>query len=129
MAEDASRISVSRDALRADLAEMELRLRIFLEDQLRQKADAATVAENSRLLLAFGRGEFTPAQQASIRVLAAAQTTADQDKGWTRKQRIGGLIAITVTVLSFLTSVSLGLTTLLRESAPAAPAVTTTEVP
>jgi hypothetical protein len=103
-----NRITVSRDALRADLAEMELRLRVYFDEQLRHKADAATVATNTLLLGQFSRGEFTPAQVASIQTIAEKAMDERTGRSWTARERATGIAALLVMVLSLAASIYFG---------------------
>ena len=67
MAEETPRtISVSRDALRADLAELELRLRSYFETALAQKANAHTVEELTKRVDLHEAGIFPPAWELKI---------------------------------------------------------------
>lgn len=111
--ETPSRITVSRDALRADLAEMELRLRVYFDDQLKQKADRADlaavalrVAELERAAYARDRGDFTPAQARAMTDLI--QDTADdkQSRTWTSAQKVMALVSISITVTAFILSLT-----------------------
>ncbi len=98
-------ITVSRDALRADLAEMELRLRLYFDDQLRNKASAATVAEHALALEKFARGEFTEAQKNAIETVVENTLTIKTDRGWTSRERWFGIITILVALGSFLLAI------------------------
>ena len=93
MADEPSRISVSRDALRAELAEMELRLRIYFDEQLKHKASSVELAELALKVSAHERGEFTPAWEEKIRTIAedvARQSSADS---WLPKGRVATVMA------------------------------------
>jgi len=103
-ADDNPRITVSRDALRADLAEMELRLRVYFDEQLKHKADASTVAANSQQLQDLRRGDFSPAFRRTIEEIAIDAMNERTDAGWTSRQRLIAVVAICVAVLSLLTT-------------------------
>ena len=96
-----SRITVSRDALRADLAEMELRLRAYFDEQLRGKASAADVAVLTSQMADQRRGEFTEAQSRSMVALIESTLASETDKGWTTRHRVFAIIAVIIAVLSF----------------------------
>ncbi len=98
-------ITVSRADLRADLAEMELRLRIYFDDQLKHKADIAQVIEHGLLLDRLGRGEFTAAQTNSIEAIIAGTLTERTDRGWTTRERWFGILTIFVALGSFLLAI------------------------
>ncbi len=98
-------VTVSRDALRADLAEMELRLRVYFDDQLRHKADMSVVAEHALALDRLGRGEFTKAQTQAIEGIIALTFTEKTDRGWTTRERYFGVLTIFVALGSFLLAI------------------------
>lgn len=101
MAEDRNqRVSVSRDTLRAELAEMELRLRAFLDDQLRHKADQAMVVELALKVDAQSRGDFTEAQKRALDERIESYIDGQADRDWTHRDRL-------MTVLSILTAVGM----------------------
>lgn len=110
MAEEPARLTVSREALRADLAEMELRLRIYFDEQLKHKADAAPVAELALKLDALDRGDFTQVHRRALTEFVESVTQRRIDRGWTARERIFGAVAILVAVLSLVFSVYTGVT-------------------
>lgn len=118
---DEPRISVSRDALRAELAEMELRLRIFLGEQLAHKADASQVRENTSSLRAINRGEFSPAHKLAIEAIISQQATAKTDLGWTTRERFIGVVALFIAVLGLALSTYVGLAAASNRGAQEAP--------
>lgn len=100
-----NRINVSRDALRADLAEMELRLRVYFDNQLQHKADKSELAglivrvndlEKSRQ--ARDRGDFTHAQSRAIASLAQEQADLRTDRGWTSRERAFAVVGLFITL-------------------------------
>lgn len=117
MSEDTpSRITVSRDALRADLAEMELRLRTYFDEQLRHKANAADLASLAlkverldQLRSDRDRGEFTPAATRAMRSLIEEINEESSDKEWTSRERLMAVLSVltagTMLVLSILLAV------------------------
>lgn len=100
------RITVSRDALRADLAEMELRLRIFLEDRLNHKADQIDVTELALKLDKFEQGEFTVAQTRSIEEVINGRMSSKDDKSWTNRERIMGVVSLLTAISMLIISVA-----------------------
>lgn len=99
-------LTVSREALRADLAEMELRLRIYFDEQLKHKADQAVVAEHSLQLDRLSRGEWTPAQKLAIEEIVDGSMSERSDRGWTTKERLFGVAAILISVLTLIVTVA-----------------------
>jgi len=104
-ADDNPRITVSRDALRADLAEMELRLRVYFDEQLKHKADSAQVDANTRQLQDLRRGDFSPAFRRTVEEIAIDAITERTDAGWTSRQRTIAVVAIFVAIFSLLTTI------------------------
>ena len=128
-----SRITVSREALRAELAEMELRLRIWIASELEEKASAAELAAlkgdfhekvawaeglmplRDKLIsehievMAWHRsalgGKFTEAQQASMRITAREVLADREQDGWTRRERFFAAIAIMATAAVSLVNI------------------------
>ena len=99
--QDHQRISVSRDALRADLAELELRLRVFIETELYKKADRADMVEAlsrikdlEELRRARDRGELTPALQREVRALARAESDNETSREWTGRERFLAVVSV-----------------------------------
>lgn len=88
------RITVSRDALRADLAEMELRLRGYFDVQLSNKADVAALQnENQR--------RWTEA-------IVHEVLEEHERRGWTRRERALALLNICMTVVMVAATVLMG---------------------
>lgn len=105
-------ITVSRDALRADLAEMELRLRVWIGEQLSEKADAVAlqtlalrVAAAEAVATKFAAGDFTPAQDRAFAVLIDDKLKEHMDIGWTRRQRWIAVISLIVAIFAVAVSV------------------------
>ena len=106
-------ITVSRDALRAEMAEMELRLMNAIRVELASKAnvsDVSALRATVEVLMAArirdDRGEFTPAQTASMRAIVGEVTTSRSDEGWTRRERFfGSLTAFVISATLVLSMV------------------------
>ena len=114
--QDHQRISVSRDALRADLAELELRLRVFIETELYKKADRADMVEAltrikelEDLRRARDRGELTPALQREVRALARAETEQEASREWTGRERLLAVMSVTTAGAMALLSILLAI--------------------
>lgn len=112
------RISISHATLRAELAELELRLATRITEGLSQKADVshvtslelrlATLERDAvrqddplrRRMSELARGELPVAVRSATNDLIEAALVAHTDKGWTARERAFGVIAIIVAVLS-----------------------------
>lgn len=109
MSEDPTRITVSRDALRADLAEMELRLRFYFDEQLKHKADSAPVIELMRKVDALDRGDFTDVHRRALAEFIEEHTIVQQGATWTRRERLIAVLSVCATITSLMLSVGLAL--------------------
>jgi len=67
MTPEPKQISVSRDALRADLGDLELRLRTYFDAKIELKANADHVNKLEDRLVKQEAGEWTKAQELSIK--------------------------------------------------------------
>ena len=92
--EDSGRVSVSRDALRADLGDMRDELKDYIKGELDKKADSKTVdqlAQSMTLLADSHRklmeGELNRAQRAAVQEQIDETLDARQEKGWSSKER------------------------------------------
>lgn len=106
MSDEPSRITVSRDALRADLAEMELRLRVYFDEQLRHKADNGTFMELALKVDALDRGDFTPVHRRALEELVEEKLAGNAATAWSGKQKVMAAVsfgtALVWTSLSFI---------------------------
>lgn len=112
--DEPARITISRDALRADLAEMELRLRTWIGSQLEQKANVADLErlvarmdaheDNIRV---FARGDFTDAQKRAFNSLIDENLKEHTDTGWTMRQRYLAVAALLVSIVAVVSSIYL----------------------
>jgi hypothetical protein len=107
MSEEPSRITVSRDALRADLAEMELRLRLYFDERLNHKADSGALAEYALRLDKLDRGEFTDVHRRALEEFVDDHLRDRADRGWSRRERWFGVISIAGTIAMLLLSIVL----------------------
>jgi hypothetical protein len=119
------RISVSRDALRADLAEMELRLREWIAKQLETKADetivlamanqmtdlraravfqdgplAQAINDNTKEIRKFAEGNFTEAQKRALHEIVEKSMTTHAGSIWTGRSRIVMIAMAVMTLFS-----------------------------
>lgn len=113
MADDGNgRITVSRDALRADLAEMKNELKDYIADQLERKADARSMESLTQTVTLLADavrkqtdGELTIAQRAVVQTIVDDTLDERSESGWTRKERrlalLGALTGILGAVASF----------------------------
>lgn len=127
-----NRISVSRDALRAELAEMELRLRSWLTEQLSGKADmemviklerdfdllqktallqegplTKEVANHEAAINKLNDGIFTKSQKLAISEIVKDTLKVETDQTWTSKERRFALFGVLISVGSLLASIIL----------------------
>lgn len=93
------RLSISEETLRLQLAELELRLRIFFAEQLEKKANAIDVAANSARLDALERGDFTPAFTRAVHEQVVAEAFSSSGTVWTRRERMVMVIGLVVTII------------------------------
>jgi anti-sigma factor RsiW len=110
--DEIGRITVSRDALRADLAEMELRLRLYFDDALKKKASAAEVAiiradvkVLNDALAARDRGEFTKAQMLAL----DEHLEAAGERAWTWRQQAATVVSAGSAAIALLITIVLAL--------------------
>lgn len=117
---DIERVSVSRDALRADLADLELRIRTFLTDQLEKKADVSDLAalaarvqvlQNSAGLVgprqiesldAWNRGELNESQKRAVRHVADEVAEGRSSGSWQTWGRWAAAVVAVVSILSIV---------------------------
>lgn len=95
------RLSISEETLRLQLSELELRLRIFFQEQLAQKASAADVRLSEARLNALERGDFTPAFSRALTEKVEAGAKAAKTTAWTGRERLVMLAGIFITFLVF----------------------------
>ena len=95
-------LTLGREMLRAELAEMELRLRIYFDERLIRKADAGLVTSLELSMDKLERGDFTTAQLNAIDARIRAVANAGGDIRWTRWQQVGSLTGAVTTVGMFL---------------------------
>lgn len=93
------RLSISEETLRLQLAELELRLRIFFAEQLERKANASDMAANLTRLDALERGDFTPAFQRSLHAQVVQEAADSSGTMWTKRERMIMVVGAVVTVL------------------------------
>jgi hypothetical protein len=116
MAEETGRITVSRDALRADMAELELRLQAFIRRELSAKADAADVIALRREVEALevqqrerDQGKLTDAQLRVIDSRITEKFKAQSETAWTWKERTLAVLSACVTIATLALSIVLAL--------------------
>jgi hypothetical protein len=131
--EDPKVLTVSREALRADLAELELRLRMFLVSELAKKADEHELASlqvlvNQKIAWADGlmplrdrlieehvalmkwgeaarAGHFTEAQGMTMASKAKDVLKEANTEGWSRRERMFAAIAVIATAAGLLVNI------------------------
>ncbi len=114
--DEPGRISVSRDHLRADLAEMELRLRSYIEALMATKADAAAVDRLMTRIVSLeatrtlrDAGELSPAQTRVIDEQIRVSMDGREEKSWATKEKVMTVLSICTTAAMLLLSVVLAL--------------------
>ena len=105
---DGQRISVSESTLRAALAEMELRLRVYFDEQLKHKAEQGDYAILAAQVNALDRGDFTPIHERALTEFIDNHLSQQADRGWTARERRLGVVAILLTALMLMASVYFG---------------------
>lgn len=105
---DGQRITVSESTLRAALAEMELRLRVYFDEQLKHKAEQGDFAVLASSVNALDRGDFTPVHERALTEFIDNHLSQQADRGWTARERRLGVVAILLTALMFAASVYFG---------------------
>jgi hypothetical protein len=119
MADDGHRISISEERLRLALAEqaaaqklalveMELRLKTYMDDMGKQKADRADFILMSARVDELDRGDFTPVHGRALEAFIDNHLSQQADRGWTARERRLGVVAILLTVLMFASSLYFG---------------------
>lgn len=102
------RITVSEETLRLALSEMELRLRIYFDGQLQHKAERNDLTELARKLDALDRGDFTPVHERALEAFIEQRAAVEADRGWTKRERVMGVIAILLSILTLIGSIYFG---------------------
>lgn len=98
------RLSISEETLRLQLAELELRLRIFFAEQLEKKASADEVRDGIKRITALESGDLTPAMRRSVIELVSDEGTKSDSASWTRRERFVMVVGLSVTLLMLLLS-------------------------
>lgn len=109
MSDETGRISVSRDALRADLAEMELRLRTYFDERISHTASAESVRDVSHRLGSLERGEFNEAQTRTIRATVETVLSEESAAAWSPKERLLAMLSTSVALAMLVLSVILAI--------------------
>ncbi len=101
---------------------MELRLRLYFDERLSTKADAAQLTKLAGEMTDVRRGEFTDAFRRAI--VSIVEDTQDEltDRGWTRRERMIGVVAMVLAIVSFAFTVYVS-----TSSASSLPSETPTE--
>ena len=108
---DGVRLSISEEKLDAALAKMELRLRIFLEEQLKGKADAGPFVTLALKVDALDRGDFTKVHERALNDFIEKHLAEVQDTAWTSRERFLYTIGSVVTIMAFVVSLYFGVST------------------
>lgn len=104
MADEGARLTLSEERLHRALAEMELRLRIYFDDQLKHKADTTPVLELQSDVRALNRGDWPPAFRRALAEFVEEQGVVSSDRAWTARERIMGAFAVLLSVIALVSS-------------------------
>lgn len=111
--ESNGRITVSRDALRADLAEMKNELKDYIADQLERKADARSMESLTQTVTLLADavrkqtdGELTIAQRAVVQEQIDSTLDERKEQGWTYRERRLALLGAATGIAGVVASAS-----------------------
>jgi hypothetical protein len=93
-------ITVSRDALRADLSDLELRLREYLDTRLELKANAHDLFLLTERVDAVDRGELTAGAELKIKSLIDQAFSTRLTSGWAMRGNKATVLAFCVAICS-----------------------------
>lgn len=102
MDEQRERISVSRDTLRAELAEMELRLKSYISMELDKKAGVEIVKGLTDNLEKVKAGEFSPAMLLAIQDQIDKNWRGRVKANWSTKEKVMAFVTVTATVITLI---------------------------
>lgn len=103
--EEPRTITVSRDALRADLLGLELRLKDWMSAELALKANAAVVDKMSSDIGKIKEGEFTHAQKMAMVQIYTEQAAKADKTGWSRRERWIALVSLGLSLVAVIFSI------------------------
>jgi hypothetical protein len=117
------RISISEERLKRNLAEMELRLRVYFDERINDiretKASATDLALLAVKVDALDRGDFTDVHRRALTEFIEEHGAQQEGRIWTRNERWFGAIGIFIAVVMATVSIYFGLqATATREDAP-----------
>jgi hypothetical protein len=101
VAEENARITISEERLKLALAEMELRLRVYFDEQLKHKADQGDFVQISLAVNNIVRGDFSPSHRRGLVSVVEDVIESRSSQGWTRRERLFAYVAVVVTILTF----------------------------
>lgn len=104
------RISLSEARLEAALAAMELRLRVYFDEQLKNKAAATDFLVLKAQVDALDRGDFTEVHRRALTEFINDHQSEREGRAWTRNERWFGAIAILISVIAVAASIYFGAT-------------------
>lgn len=123
MAEGDFRITLSEERLQKNLAEMELRLRIYfdarLEDIRNQKANQTDFAQLALKVDALDRGDFTDVHRRALSEFIETHGAREEGRVWTRNERWFGAIGVLIAVLMACVSIYFGMQSMAAHDDPA----------
>lgn len=99
------RLSISEETLRLQLAELELRLRIFFSEQLEKKASRDELIKLREEFDSLNRGDFTPAHKRALINLVDVEMDVSTSQTWTKRERLVMVLGILLTAMMLLLNV------------------------
>lgn len=103
------RISLSEARLEAALAAMELRLRVYFDEQLKNKAAATDLLVLKAQVDALDRGDFTEVHRRALTEFINEHRAEREGQVWTRNERWFGAIAVFLSALAVAASIFFGI--------------------
>lgn len=103
--EEPRTITVSRDALRADLLGLELRLKDWMSAELALKANAAVVDKMFSDIGKIKEGEFTHAQRMAMVQIYTEQAAKADKSGWSRRERWMAFVSLGLSLVAVIFSI------------------------
>lgn len=99
------RLTISEETLRLQLAELELRLRIFFSEQLEKKASHEEFVKLREEFDRLNRGDFAPAHKRALINVVDEEMDVSSTHTWTKRERLVMVLGITLTAFMLLLNV------------------------
>lgn len=98
------RLTISEETLRLQLAELELRLRIFLSEELAKKAAVEDLNVLKARFYNLDNGDFSDSHKRALTSYIAADREKYSKSSWTSRERFTMVVGLVVTVLMLVLS-------------------------